>query len=362
MCSQEKIEHKIRKLIATETDENELRSKLFGSGGEFEKAYDSWLYNPDTLSTLFDQAISRISELQKQEELKRAKWDEFKDKNFAEWKRVRASIEHENHLLNHRLTWLFNSNAFLFTLFGVLLQKSTYTTDATDPDKYLLNYLFLIISMLGMFTSFVIGKDIGQAIIQIRRTHQWWNWRIRSNENLESSNTVLHYPPIYESSLNPLHKNITVTRIADLLCSAWVFIVFLVIGKLFENEFRSVLRIHSDYYILGYILIIVISLIFLLIRFWLPVRIIYARLQKIFDIDMPRKQYKIHVYEFNKHFYAYSPEFPGLQGEADDSSQATIALQENLDDYLRVVESTIEDSKSCALLESNRRKGPFMKN
>lgn len=38
-------------------------------------------------------------------------WDEFHDVDIVNWKRVRSALEHENLLVNHRLTWLLSSQA-----------------------------------------------------------------------------------------------------------------------------------------------------------------------------------------------------------------------------------------------------------
>jgi len=37
-------------------------------------------------------------------QLELLRFDEFKDRSLADWKRVRSAIEHENTLVNHRLT------------------------------------------------------------------------------------------------------------------------------------------------------------------------------------------------------------------------------------------------------------------
>jgi len=51
-------------------------------------------------------------------------WDEFHDAEIVDWKRVRSAIEHENELTNHRLTWMLNSQAFLFAAFALTFASS----------------------------------------------------------------------------------------------------------------------------------------------------------------------------------------------------------------------------------------------
>lgn len=51
-------------------------------------------------------------------------WDEFHDPGVVNWKRVRSVIEHENHLINHRIGWLLSSQAFLFAAFALIFQSA----------------------------------------------------------------------------------------------------------------------------------------------------------------------------------------------------------------------------------------------
>jgi hypothetical protein len=99
-------------------------------------------------------------------QLELLRFDEFKDKSLADWKRVRSAIEHENTLVNHRLTWLLSSQAFLFTGFGVIYSGNN--------NLYSLMIL-AVIGMLGIAISFKIFVDIENAGKQLWRLDQWWH-------------------------------------------------------------------------------------------------------------------------------------------------------------------------------------------
>lgn len=113
------------------------------------------------------EAIRRIIEIaHKQFELLR--FDEFKNKELADWKRIRTAIEHENTLVNHRLTWLLTSQGFLFTGFGVVYStKQTVNLYSTT--------ILLVIAIVGMAISFKIFMDIEGASEQLSELDKWWH-------------------------------------------------------------------------------------------------------------------------------------------------------------------------------------------
>lgn len=108
-----------------------------------------------------------IAVIKNQVELVR--FDEFKDQALADWKRIRAAIEHENTLINHRLTWLLTSQGFLFTGFGVVF--STLKPGDTNPYAVI---ILSIIAALGMAISFKIFVDIEDAAKQLLDLDRWW--------------------------------------------------------------------------------------------------------------------------------------------------------------------------------------------
>ncbi|BBO33243.1 hypothetical protein [Lacipirellula parvula] len=71
-----------------------------------------------------------------------AGWDEFHDIAIVNWKRIRTSIEHENLLVNHRITWLIASQAFLFAAFALIFQAAVVNDfldgDAPSPEQDIL--------------------------------------------------------------------------------------------------------------------------------------------------------------------------------------------------------------------------------
>jgi len=115
------------------------------------------------------EAIKRIVDIvHKQIEILR--FDEFKDKALADWKRVRSAIEHENTLVNHRLTWLLTSQGFLFTGFGVV-----YSSKNDKPLDLYGMAILIVIAIVGMAISLKIFIDIESAAKQLLDLDCWWH-------------------------------------------------------------------------------------------------------------------------------------------------------------------------------------------
>jgi hypothetical protein len=168
------IETKIWQISATIADAEELREQLFGEG----KLIDEYLHylpeNSDRVQTVVNQVFKRLKDIE---------FDEFKDKSYADWKRVRAAIEHENTLINHRLNWLFSSQAFLFTAFTVLFntwKNSTTiqsaiinpTTDIATRNQFIC--LLILIALIGFFICLFIQRGLNAAEDHLQELDKWW--------------------------------------------------------------------------------------------------------------------------------------------------------------------------------------------
>lgn len=57
--------------------------------------------------------------------------DEFNDEFIVDGKRARSQIEHEDNLIDHRMTWLILSNTFLFAGFFLVVANRKPGLDAT---------------------------------------------------------------------------------------------------------------------------------------------------------------------------------------------------------------------------------------
>ena len=105
-------------------------------------------------------------------------WDEFHDPEIVDWRRVRAALEHENALTNHRITWLLSSQGFLFAAFALVFQAST-KTDVTERAQPIYRYILAGLSINGILVSGYLRLGIQTAAKQHDKLEQWWNDRVK---------------------------------------------------------------------------------------------------------------------------------------------------------------------------------------
>ncbi len=103
-------------------------------------------------------------------------WDEFHDDEIVDWKRVRSAIEHENELTNHRLTWMLNSQAFLFAAFALTFQAST-KKDVAESFLPFYKYVLAGISVTGILAAAYLASGLAAAQRQHEELEKWWACR-----------------------------------------------------------------------------------------------------------------------------------------------------------------------------------------
>lgn len=103
-------------------------------------------------------------------------WDEFHDPEIVDWKRIRSSIEHENMLTNHRLTWLLTSQGFLIAAFALVFQASA--KDDVLPDlRDFYKIVLAVLAFTGILVSAYLHLGLRAAQVQHNRLKEWWENR-----------------------------------------------------------------------------------------------------------------------------------------------------------------------------------------
>jgi hypothetical protein len=103
-------------------------------------------------------------------------WTEHNDAEIVDWKRVRSSIEHENTLTNHRLTWLLTSQGFLLGAFALLFQASG-KNDVPPDFKPFYPSVLASIAFTGIMVSLYLRLGLRAAQMQHDRLRDWWEAR-----------------------------------------------------------------------------------------------------------------------------------------------------------------------------------------
>ena len=96
---------------------------------------------------------------------------EFHNRELINWRRARSIIEHENILVNHRITWLLLSQGALLAAFANLYQKMS-DKSVTNSEIFLIPLLFL--SILGILISVNLFSHLRNAAVQLSRVTEWW--------------------------------------------------------------------------------------------------------------------------------------------------------------------------------------------
>ena len=88
------------------------------------------------------------------------------DANAEELESIRSRVEHEDNLVNYRLSWILMSQAFLLTGYAILLSSSGSLRVGLHARHH--NLLVWLIPLVGVITVFVLWLAILGALITMR--------------------------------------------------------------------------------------------------------------------------------------------------------------------------------------------------
>lgn len=152
-------------------------------------------------------------------------WDEFKDPSVVDWKSVRRLIEHEDLLVNQRITWLLSSQSFLLALVGALMGFMGNVCAGKEDWKqfcYVLSGdLLLLPPLIGLVTSSFAAITISQAERQSRVVTEWWHTHYPHGSYF--------HPPAFPR--RPDRKNLFAcwfrySMLASIFAAAWAGLIF----------------------------------------------------------------------------------------------------------------------------------------
>lgn len=143
-------------------------------------------------------------------------WDEFHDAEIVDWKRARASIEHENTLTNHRLTWLLTSQGFLLASFALVFQAST-KTDVVPELRDFYKFILAALAFTGILISAYLRLGLRAAQVQHDRLRDWWLHR--------PATTLARHPHICGSEFGWLTNHLPYHSFPFVFVIAWLFFI-----------------------------------------------------------------------------------------------------------------------------------------
>jgi|SRR5215813_2449406 len=94
------------------------------------------------------------------------------DREIADWKRVRSVIEHENTLVNNRVTWLLVSQGFLLATYGTLL--TSWGKGEFRVGRGTFVALLLAFFGISAYICISMGIVLAAAVKHIKYVQCWW--------------------------------------------------------------------------------------------------------------------------------------------------------------------------------------------
>lgn len=227
----EEVKEQILLAIATSTSAEQLRYSVFGNNKLLQQYLQRSPVNFDELKEIMNQVELRLQDLQ---------FNSLKDEELANWNRIRKSIEHENILINHRLTWLLSSQAFLFTAFTLIF--NAWNNSLTSASKAGQFFFLNIIALVGILICIFIQRGLNSAEDQIRALDRWWHRefdaesaKYRSWTNKQERETCLNnrywkHPPLQLFvQYARWHRWITYSVVPTIFLFAWVIILIVIV-------------------------------------------------------------------------------------------------------------------------------------
>lgn len=200
--------------LNAELTADQLRALVYGptgfaaqaavfAGDEFLTAQQLLALVTGRLEALEKQRAAQLAELEgaeKRRQAQLAELDEFKNRALTNWKRARSVMEHENLLVNHRMTWFLMSQAALFTAFALLMQayggataevtkataqaakatdeiaKTTAEATRTAAESARVLYFSFALSfvLLGIAVCYILYVMLDAAGCHHDAVRQWW--------------------------------------------------------------------------------------------------------------------------------------------------------------------------------------------
>jgi hypothetical protein len=111
---------------------------------------------------------------------------------------MRTYVQHEDALINYRLSWMLVVQSLLFTGYGLSVQK---LTELSDPNKHFnldhLQSFLTCLTFLGLLTSTLTGISIYGAVSSISRIIKHWKeYCKRCKENSYETSKIRNLPAL----------------------------------------------------------------------------------------------------------------------------------------------------------------------
>jgi hypothetical protein len=178
-------------------------------------------------------------------------YNEFTTPDVTAWKLARAAIEHENNLVNQRITWLLTSQAYLLTAFAVLFVAWGKPKEIGENIHSLIPRFMFGIGFLAIYVCVVIQNSVYRAFRALYTLTKHYDKLVEENK-------------FYYISKDQNNKDIKLTRTPPLhlweppflviinqhflplgALIIWIALLALFAYHLFQNKYQTVVDFYS---------------------------------------------------------------------------------------------------------------------
>lgn len=130
------------------------------------------------------------------------KWHKSEDREYADWKRIRAALEHENLLTNARMTWLLTTEAVFFAAYTTTITNVLKAVDTPDCAPVAIKTFLSIFSLLAILFAIYLSAGVMAAYKQHGHLAKWWSDKYKSKFTSpeicgNDPNILIFYVPYY---------------------------------------------------------------------------------------------------------------------------------------------------------------------
>jgi hypothetical protein len=106
------------------------------------------------------------------------------------WENARGIMQHENDLVNHRISAFLTLQGFLFAAYGVV--AGGFANKDNEDYRIFLGFILLIIAFFGFVTPRIFDPIIRAAYRHVAATREWWRL-FRNNDFVDENNQKISY-------------------------------------------------------------------------------------------------------------------------------------------------------------------------
>jgi hypothetical protein len=186
------------------------------------------------------------------------------DSAMTHWRCVRESIEHENHLINHRMTWLLSAQFFLVAAFAAVYKDGVITQSVPRLETRI---FLTVIACIAIVISVQAGVAIVAANRQIGFLVDWFSFHHLEGYPPVSNHAYMirsaSLPPINGHMESRLFHWLGVNSLSTTIVAGWASLLVMTYYDLVQKEVLNNPAVVSWLAILGlWLLILAIVFVF----------------------------------------------------------------------------------------------------